>query len=159
MSSLSIVEHVKTLAAHYSAVLELANLLEGVGSIEQATAEANSQATQALNQRDAATAELARINALLADANVALENAKAEAGRILDQAAAEAELLRQSANSTVQDHLAAANALFDGLSARIDSLKIQSVALDQAILAKQAEFNTISQQIADAKAAVIAALG
>lgn len=159
MSMIDIATHVKTLSAQYSAVIELAELIESIGSIEQATAEANDASAQARNQRDADVAELARIRALILTETDALFAVKQTATDLLFSAQTDADNARMSAKHDADLLLANMQNECDQVQTGIEITKAQSAELDALIIAKQDELNELTKKIAETKAAMIAALG
>jgi cell division septum initiation protein DivIVA len=155
---IDIATHVKTLGAQYAAVIALAETIESIGSIEQATAESTAAAIKATDARVAAVEELAKVNALVESAKEALLQAEQKAADIISEATMTAAGVKQSAQEDADAMLGEARDNLFALDAEFRALTANVAALRSDISDKQKEFDGLVQSITDAKAEAIAKL-
>lgn len=158
MTTLSIIEQCKALGAQYASVIAMADLLENLGSIEQATSEATAARISAVDQRDIAIAALAISNGLLATANEALAQAQNNSLAVISAAEADANDLRVAAQAFADSTLAVAHCSEADIQTVIDGLNVEAAEIASLIAASEAELAALIQHIADARAAAIASI-
>jgi cell division septum initiation protein DivIVA len=156
MKTIEVAAQVKKLANHYQAVIDLAALIEKVGSIEQAASEAE-------GRLHATRAELAKQQEVLADvraevvqesvkANEIAVGAQAEANRIVQAATAEADAFKAAAQTEAGTILGAARAAVDEAEANLERQRATLEELVAQIADKQGELERVNAILAEARA-------
>ena len=128
------VDAVKTLAAQYRGVIAMADVLEQIGSIEQATNEATVRLRTARAEVDAAEQELVAKQLAIANVSDTVAKANADAQQITQQASADAKAIRDNAALVAAQIVAEANAAVQVLaeSERAYRMSISTLAAQEA---------------------------
>lgn len=159
MSTNVIIDNVKSLAAQYQAVIDLANQLSELASIEQATTEATAALGQAQAARDQGLQDLQAVNAALDQARSDLVDAQNKANQILVEANDQASQLLTQAHDDANAIKALANAARSAALTDVQELQVSLDNISAQLIAKQSELADVEHKIASTKAAALAALG
>ena len=175
MSNLSnAVEQVLALAAQQQGIIDLANALKSIASIDNATDEAKARLATAKADEAAATADLASINDQISYAAEKRDNllaqAQSAADSIIAAAKADAKELSDNAVAAAGDSASAAKALADQIKATAtaeaqDAINqaakatAEAAAADELVQAANQELADLQTKIAAAKAQIAKMLG
>lgn len=150
------VENVKSLSRTFQSVIDLANALGDVQSIEQAISESNMRLVKAKKEADwlAATNENAKN-----DATKLLSDAEFKANEILTSAKQEADALKESSLEYSKKHQANGKVMEE--KSRIIQAEIDAklLAMDESIKVKEQELSDLTAKIDRAKAKMAEMLG
>lgn len=144
-------ERVKALAKPFQAVIDLGAYLESIGSLEQATAEAQAAADKAQTDRTTALNDLARVQASVATVKEAITQAQTQAADIVAQAGTQAAGIIAAAERNADD---ATDAAASRLAALSDQTTAQQSALNDVTVQigiARGELATITANIARVK--------
>lgn len=174
MAKLQAAENIRRFAEQYKALVEAADLLDGIGSLELAAAEAKSAAETAKKELEEIKAETAKAKAAqkkVVDAVQAeFEEQRAVAQKMLDDTKIHAEELKKASEQAAQSIINAANDQADKVKA--EALQISNSAgemqtnarnevalLQVEIEQKAAELKAVEDQLAKLKARIASFIG
>lgn len=150
------IEAVKLQARTFQAVIDLANALESIGSVEQAQREASLALHKLGQEREALQAELATLR-------VELDTQHATARQIVQDAEHAARQARESTQRTCEEMLRAAKAEGDEIQtnarAAEDGARILTARAAADVKAARAELAELTEKITRAKEAMAKILG
>jgi hypothetical protein len=150
------IEDVRKFKRQFGAMLEIADILEELGSVQQAKAEAEAGVAAAnreldvVKQRIAADKAIADLNAEAAREWVA--QLKKSAADELDAARKEAEAIKAAARHTAADMTKAADGKVAGLKATIKKLEADCADITREVLDIKSEKSSLEADIAAIRA-------
>jgi cell division septum initiation protein DivIVA len=148
----------KALSNQYRAVISLCEALEGLGSIDDAKADADAARVQAEQARNKALGELEhvlqRIEEAKGEAPKILSDAEAKAGAALAARVAKGDEIVAAAKAHAAKVIADANAEAGEIRKEIEGMKGDALALGRELASKAEMLKGIKAQLAEIKAKV-----
>lgn len=144
-------ENVKALASKLSAIIHLADALEGIDNIDNATAEAQYRRDKACDEERTAQELLARRLKEVKDAEISLSKLKSESLTVsfesIELSKKKSESIIEEAKKKSFDIIESANFNKNSIQSEIEDLKIVLAQLEENILNKNSELQGIQTKI------------
>lgn len=146
-------------AERLRAILEVAEVLQRIGNLEQAARDAQARQTQAYADAAAATVQLTDIQTQLQTAQQQVTSAQQQATQVCTEAQVRADTIRDLAEADAGDLVLLAQDEAQALRLQTSAASAELTQLVEQIQAKRHELQSIVDQIAKTKASIAALTG
>jgi len=147
---------IKVIAARLRPIMDVAETLEKIGSLDAAAREAQQRKDAAYDQEKTAKASLAQAEQHLLVCKGQIDQARIQAAKTLSDATAEANGVREQARVEAEAITNAARASKEAVRRDIENLKATLSSTQHQVDAKQRELSAITEQISKTKARIAA---